>query len=538
MWKKFYGVVRQAQWASIAAATTTDFSTATGNVFSVTGNATIVSFWTVDADVVFDVSFTGTPLLTYNATSLKLPSEANIQVVAGDRMRIKSLGSGNWEVLNYTRKDGKALYETPFPVVDSLYSDLFAAGEAIGITDAVFVEWCETQSNAINSQNIGRVGVNTRISFPIFGSGNSGSTLKLNLSKTWSPSVSLGFRIETDDWSGNPSWTLFDANAIGTVSAGSLTTSLEDTTVTLWGSFTIPNGQKCHVVWYQWTYWSETVNDSNFYNIWYSSKNTTTRFWKFWNGSAWSNGSGIVATENSLYVQNSWGAETQSYGYRIEATTNCLLLSVTAGLNTTANRCRVFTDAGVLIATASFTGSWPAIAVFSTPVVFTAGQFYRIESDSSGSSYQKYNSSNNTFPVVCTNITYNTWSVNQSNTASKNSIQSINTIASNPYVFPYTVSSLFSMGVLSKTSAQYSYKVDFYGFSKELVSAVDLVLWKKPNIIFGGIASGFTGLTEAVIQYLSNTPWAISNSPWSNSRKVWMTFMWNTTTVKIVDIPL
>lgn len=109
MWRKFYGVVRQAQWASIAAATTTDFSTATGNVFSVTGNTTIVSFWTVAADVVFDVSFTGTPLLTYNATSLKLPSEANIQVVAGDRMRIKSLWSGNWEVLSYTKADGTAL---------------------------------------------------------------------------------------------------------------------------------------------------------------------------------------------------------------------------------------------------------------------------------------------------------------------------------------------------------------------------------------------------------------------------------------------
>ena len=56
-----------------------------------------------------NINFTGTPLLTYNASSLVLPTSANIQVVAGDTMEIISLGSGNWKVFEYNRLSGASL---------------------------------------------------------------------------------------------------------------------------------------------------------------------------------------------------------------------------------------------------------------------------------------------------------------------------------------------------------------------------------------------------------------------------------------------
>ena len=100
--------------ADIVSAPTIDLSLATGNAVTITGNTgPITAFGTTPAGSIFYLTFNSTPTLTHNGTSLKLPSEANIVVVAGDRMILKSLGSGNWECVNYTRIDGKAVIETP-----------------------------------------------------------------------------------------------------------------------------------------------------------------------------------------------------------------------------------------------------------------------------------------------------------------------------------------------------------------------------------------------------------------------------------------
>ena len=112
------GLVTLKEGTSIASAATIDLSTATGNVLTITGSTgPVTSFGTVPAGRIMFLTFASTPTLTHNATSLKLPGEANIVVVAGDRMILKSLGSGNWECVSYTRKDGKALVETTQPGV-------------------------------------------------------------------------------------------------------------------------------------------------------------------------------------------------------------------------------------------------------------------------------------------------------------------------------------------------------------------------------------------------------------------------------------
>ena len=55
---------------------------ATGNVFDISGNTTILAFSAMDDGITFDITLTGAPLITYNATSLKIPGSANIQGAA------------------------------------------------------------------------------------------------------------------------------------------------------------------------------------------------------------------------------------------------------------------------------------------------------------------------------------------------------------------------------------------------------------------------------------------------------------------------
>ena len=103
------GSLNVQQWADVASWSTTNIGSATGLYINVTGTTTITAFDTVAAWAIRFVTFTGALLLTYNATSLILPSSANITTIAGDAATFVSLGSGNWKCIDYCRKDGTAL---------------------------------------------------------------------------------------------------------------------------------------------------------------------------------------------------------------------------------------------------------------------------------------------------------------------------------------------------------------------------------------------------------------------------------------------
>jgi len=83
-------------------------ATASNNV-TITGTTTISGFDTVTDGITRIVKFSGILQLTYNATSLILPTSANITTAVGDIAVFRSLGSGNWECITYTRRDGTAL---------------------------------------------------------------------------------------------------------------------------------------------------------------------------------------------------------------------------------------------------------------------------------------------------------------------------------------------------------------------------------------------------------------------------------------------
>lgn len=102
------GQLKFAKGTAVVAAGTVNLDAATGNDFHMTGNTTITAF-TIAAGQLLKVIVDSAPLITYNATSLKVPGLANIQCAAGDTFWIMGDGSGNAIITDYTRADGSML---------------------------------------------------------------------------------------------------------------------------------------------------------------------------------------------------------------------------------------------------------------------------------------------------------------------------------------------------------------------------------------------------------------------------------------------
>lgn len=100
-----------ASEATLASATTTDLGSAGSNVIKITGTTTITALGSsaVATNSIYFVRFTGILTLTYNATSLIVPTSANITTANGDFLIAEYLGSGNWKVLSYQKIDGTPL---------------------------------------------------------------------------------------------------------------------------------------------------------------------------------------------------------------------------------------------------------------------------------------------------------------------------------------------------------------------------------------------------------------------------------------------
>jgi len=86
----------------------TDLSTVGSNYIAVSGTATVVtSFGILAAGIEKTLYFNAAHTLTHNATSLIIPTGANIVCAAGDVGKFVSLGSGNWRCTSYTRASGQ-----------------------------------------------------------------------------------------------------------------------------------------------------------------------------------------------------------------------------------------------------------------------------------------------------------------------------------------------------------------------------------------------------------------------------------------------
>lgn len=125
------GALNFAPTVTVASATSTAIGAAAANAVDISGVTTITSFDTVAAGIERSVRFTGALTLTHNAVSMILPGAANIVTAAGDTAHFRSLGSGNWICLDYTRATGVNLVSDPLKA--NLASPTFT-GTVSGIT--------------------------------------------------------------------------------------------------------------------------------------------------------------------------------------------------------------------------------------------------------------------------------------------------------------------------------------------------------------------------------------------------------------------
>ena len=103
------GTVNWNTTATVASAATTSIGPATSNSINVTGTTTITSFGASTSGALRLLNFAGILTLTHNATSLVLPTAANITTQAGDSALFVSIGGSNWKCVSYLRADGTAL---------------------------------------------------------------------------------------------------------------------------------------------------------------------------------------------------------------------------------------------------------------------------------------------------------------------------------------------------------------------------------------------------------------------------------------------
>ena len=90
--------INEARATAIASAGTTDIGAVAGNFVHITGTTTITALGSVQAGTRRVVTFDGALILTHNATSLILPTAANITTAAGDSAVFVSEGIGRAHV--------------------------------------------------------------------------------------------------------------------------------------------------------------------------------------------------------------------------------------------------------------------------------------------------------------------------------------------------------------------------------------------------------------------------------------------------------
>jgi len=105
-----YPVETRQTFTNIASATSTDLGTLATKSAQITGTTTITSFGSSanTTNPFYNLRFSGILTLTYNATSMILPGAADITTAANDTALAIYLGSGNWQVVNYSRAAARA----------------------------------------------------------------------------------------------------------------------------------------------------------------------------------------------------------------------------------------------------------------------------------------------------------------------------------------------------------------------------------------------------------------------------------------------
>jgi hypothetical protein len=274
-------------------------------------------------------------------------------------------------------------------------------------------------------------------------------------------------------------------------------------------NITINRWTKCHMVLFQWTYWSETIDGTNYYWVWFNAVETTTRRIQPYSWSAYSLLYDATVTDTDDITFTSTEATTQQRWYVIRSKFNQIITVVTKSATSTATRAIIKDFAWNTLATQAF--SWND-ATLATPLLLGKGVLYRVELDNSWSSYTSHRLlSPSTTAKIRTNIDYLRGSAWWVNSDVFYNIDSINTRKVTD-AFVYVNSVIVADPVLSKTDATLLYKTP-----KTLpkISFENKNSWQICKSTYYGVSNALSGLSLAPY-YVWNLVGQVSLTPWTN----------------------
>ena len=135
-----------AKGTAVASASTTDIGAANSDYVEVSGTTTITALGTSTGRNHVWVKFQSALTLTHNATSLILPTGANITTAAGDVAEFVRVTGGNWQCLGYHPASGK-------PIAAIARGDL-PAGAVIQSVSATYASNADLSTTIPNDDTI------------------------------------------------------------------------------------------------------------------------------------------------------------------------------------------------------------------------------------------------------------------------------------------------------------------------------------------------------------------------------------------------
>ncbi|MBL8712262.1 MAG: hypothetical protein JNM12_05135 [Alphaproteobacteria bacterium] len=135
-----------AKGTAVASASTTDIGAANSDYVEVSGTTTITALGTSTGRNHVWVKFQSALTLTHNATSLILPTGANITTAAGDVAEFVRVTGGNWQCLGYHPASGK-------PVAATARGDM-PAGAVIQSVSATYASNADLSTTIPNDDTI------------------------------------------------------------------------------------------------------------------------------------------------------------------------------------------------------------------------------------------------------------------------------------------------------------------------------------------------------------------------------------------------
>jgi hypothetical protein len=154
-----------------------------GDYITISGTTTITSFGTIAAGIERTLVFSGALILTHNATSLILPTGANITTVAGDVFTFRSEGSGNWRCTGRSASTPLTGHVTTSPSGAAVLGSFTSAELAAALTNETGTGSVVFDNNPLLvTPNIGTpsAGTLTNCTFPTLNQNTTGTAAGLS----------------------------------------------------------------------------------------------------------------------------------------------------------------------------------------------------------------------------------------------------------------------------------------------------------------------------------------------------------------------